>query len=157
MRASNFARLFILSGALSLPGMAVAQFPYSAWTCARPAGEYVCSPAIIPPGNESVVWELRPPEAPEAPALEEPLSEEKLDVFVNVFTKIEAISQDFTNSYPKDGNVDDTKSIREAAHRKALEAIQNASMSLSKYNEIAAFLSKETELRRRVIPPISQS
>jgi hypothetical protein len=156
MRNTTIIQLCALTTALCLPALAAAQFPYSAWTCARPGGEQVCSPAKIPSQGKSVLWGDTP-DAPDVAAVQEPVNEQELNAFANVFSKIEAISQEFTKSLPANANADNTKSLREEAHRKALEAMKSANISLSDYNEIAAFSSKDAELRRRVIPSISQS
>ncbi len=153
MRALNFARLFVLSSALSLPGLVLAQFPYSAWTCETRGDDHWCSPAMIPGEDQRITWD-ETPSTPDLTAMPQPVGEDMVTRFESAFSKIEKISQNFTDSLPEDANADDTKALREEAHGKALQAMESANISLSDYNQVAAYLGRSFDLRMRVIPSV---
>jgi hypothetical protein len=151
MRTQDFAPLFVLTSALSLPGLVLAQFPYSAWTCETRGNNHWCSPALIPGEDQRITWG-ETPSTPDLTAMSRPVAEDMVTRFESAFSKIEKISQNFTDSSPEDAN--DTKALREEAHGKALQAMQSANLSLSDYNQVAAYLGRSFDLRMRVIPSV---
>jgi len=148
MRTKLTAQLLTLSAALVLPGLAAAQFPYSAWDCSAMFNR--CSPALIPGPGETITWG-DPPQWPGFDEFGPSYSDETVSNFQKAFAQVEKISQNFTAAAPKNATAEDTKKLREEAHAKALEALESANIERSQYNRIAAYMDRNLDLRMRVM------
>lgn len=138
MCKTTVARLLVLSAALGLPGLASAQFPYSAWTCDASVGQNTCSPALIPAADEPIDFG-NPPDAPGVGAVPNSRTDEKLANFANAFAKVKAISG----------------ASADKAHEEALQALEASNISRDDYNNIADFMNWDDDLRMRVFPLIN--
>jgi len=148
MRKKLTAQLLALSTALALPGLAAAQFPYSAWDCGR--ADNKCSPALIPAPGEAISWGDSP-DWPGFPGAAPGFSDATLNSFEKAFAEVETISQDFTKELPEDATAEDTKTLRDQAHEKALAALKSANIERSEYNRVAAFMNRDLDLRMQVM------
>jgi len=148
MRKTSLAKLITLSASLCLPGLAAAQFPYSAWTCER--AYKLCSPALLPAEGQSIAWG-EPPQGPEYTWPRPEFNQEKLSRFSKAFAEIKKISRQFTSDMPEDATAEDTKRLRDQAHSKALQALQSANISRQEYNEVAVYMNRHMGLRAQVI------
>lgn len=148
MRKKMTARLFVLSTALVLPGLAAAQFPYSAWTCER--SHQWCSPSLIPAEGEPIVWDQLPP-GPGRGAVKPAFSDDAVNRFAAAFSEIKGISQGAQADIPQSATAEDTGKVRNQAHSQALQALESAKIDREEYNEIAAYMNRDMGLRMRVI------
>jgi len=148
MRKRITAQLLALSAALALPGLAAAQFPYSAWNC---DGSYkLCSPALIPSQGEPAIFG-EVPTGPEYTAAVPQFSDDVVNRFEQAFSQIKGITKDFVSNLPDDATAADTQQAREQAHSKALQALQSANLDRNQYNLIAKHMYRDIPLRNRVI------
>lgn len=148
MRKKMTAQVLALSAALILPGLAVAQFPYSAWDCRF--ARTMCSPALIPAPDHSIQWG----QAPSWPAFDVPdpqFSDETVGRFVQAFTEIKGISQEYTNTTGEDSDREAAAKARAEAHEKALQSLEAAGIEREEYNQVAAVMNRELDLRIRVM------
>lgn len=88
-----------------------------------------------------------PPESQPSAKIEQ----DTLDRFISAYSEVETIRRNLGVQLSSAENEDEARAFQEEAQGQMIEAVQDAGLTPSEYNEIATQMSRDPELREKVV------
>lgn len=79
-----------------------------------------------------------------------PLTEEKLDQFVEALSEVHEIRNEAAQELEATTDPEDAQAVQQKAQQQMIEAVEEAGLTIEEYNQIATMMGSDPELQERI-------